>query len=43
MLLETINLIFRNIILKQTKVQADAVQILAAKVNDVVKINLLMS
>jgi len=40
MLLETINLVFRNLALGQTGVRADAIQIPAANVDDIVKINL---
>lgn len=42
-LLEMINLVFHNLILKQTKVQADVIQISVANVNDIVKINLIVS
>lgn len=42
MLLETINLVFRNLALGQTEVRADAIQISAANVDDIVKINLIL-
>ncbi len=43
MLLETINFAFCNLTLKQTKVRADAIQISVANVDDIVKINLIVS
>ncbi len=42
MLLETINLVFRNLTLRQTRVRADAIQISVANVDDIVKINLIV-
>ncbi len=42
MLLETINLVFCNLTLKQIEVQANAIQISVANVDDIVKINLIV-
>ncbi len=43
MLLETINFAFHNLTLRQTRVQADAIQISVANVDNIVKINLIVS